>query len=40
MIYLQFAEFCQMLLNKGSFNGRRILKPETIVLSKKVNRIN
>ena len=25
-----YAKFCQMLLNKGEFNGQRILKPETI----------
>ena len=25
-----YAKFCQMLLNKGEFNGRRILRPETI----------
>jgi hypothetical protein len=28
-----------MLLNKGEFNGRRILKPETIELMTKVNRL-
>jgi CubicO group peptidase (beta-lactamase class C family) len=34
-----YAKFCQMLLNKGEFNGRRILKPETIDLMTKVNRL-
>jgi CubicO group peptidase (beta-lactamase class C family) len=34
-----YAKFCQMLLNKGEFNGRRILKPETIELMTKVNRL-
>jgi hypothetical protein len=28
-----------MLLNRGEFNGRRILKPETIDLMTKVNRL-
>jgi CubicO group peptidase (beta-lactamase class C family) len=34
-----YAKFCQMLLNKGTFNGRRILKPETIELMSTVNRL-
>jgi CubicO group peptidase (beta-lactamase class C family) len=34
-----YAKFCQMLLNKGEFNGNRILKPETIDLMTKVNRL-
>jgi CubicO group peptidase (beta-lactamase class C family) len=34
-----YAKFCQMLLNRGEFNGRRILKPETIDLMTKVNRL-
>jgi CubicO group peptidase (beta-lactamase class C family) len=34
-----YAKFCQMLLNKGTFNGRRILKPETIELMTTVNRL-
>ncbi|MEO6455126.1 MAG: serine hydrolase domain-containing protein [Ginsengibacter sp.] len=34
-----YAKFCQMLLNKGTFNGHRILKPETIELMTKVNRL-
>jgi CubicO group peptidase (beta-lactamase class C family) len=34
-----YAKFCQMLLNKGAFNGRRVLKPETIELMTKVNRL-
>jgi CubicO group peptidase (beta-lactamase class C family) len=34
-----YAKFCQMLLNKGEFNGQRILKPETIELMTTVNRL-
>ncbi|WP_426059261.1 serine hydrolase domain-containing protein [Hymenobacter sp. B1770] len=34
-----YAKFCQMLLNKGEFNGHRILKPETIALMTKTNRL-
>lgn len=34
-----YAKFCQMLLNKGAFNGRRILKPETIDAMTKLNRL-
>lgn len=34
-----YAKFCQMLLNKGEFNGHRILKPETIELMSTVNRL-
>lgn len=34
-----YAKFCQMLLNKGEFNGQRILKPETVELMTKVNRL-
>jgi CubicO group peptidase (beta-lactamase class C family) len=34
-----YAKFCQMLLNRGTFNGKRILKPETIDLMTKVNRL-
>jgi CubicO group peptidase (beta-lactamase class C family) len=34
-----YAKFCQMLLNRGSFNGRRILKPETVDLMTTVNRL-
>jgi CubicO group peptidase (beta-lactamase class C family) len=34
-----YAKFCQMLLNKGEFNGHRILKPKTIELMTKVNRL-
>jgi CubicO group peptidase (beta-lactamase class C family) len=34
-----YAKFCQMLLNKGIFNGRRILKPETVELMTTVNRL-
>ena len=32
-----YAKFCQMLLNKGTFNGHRILKPETVELMTTVN---
>jgi len=34
-----YAKFCQMLLNQGEFNGRRILKPETIELMTTLNRL-
>jgi CubicO group peptidase (beta-lactamase class C family) len=34
-----YAKFCQMLLNNGTYNGRRILKPETIELMTTVNRL-
>jgi CubicO group peptidase (beta-lactamase class C family) len=34
-----YAKFCQMLLNKGEFNGKRILKPETIELMTTVNQL-
>jgi CubicO group peptidase (beta-lactamase class C family) len=34
-----YAKFCQMLLNKGKFNGHRILKPETVELMTTVNRL-
>ena len=34
-----YAKFCQMLLNKGKFNGQRILKPETVELMTSVNRL-
>jgi CubicO group peptidase (beta-lactamase class C family) len=34
-----YAKFCQMLLNKGEFNGQRILKPETVELMTSVNRL-
>lgn len=34
-----YAKFCQMLLNKGEYNGKHILKPETIELMTKVNRL-
>lgn len=34
-----YAKFCQMLLNQGEFNGRRILKPETIRLMTTINRL-
>ncbi len=34
-----YARFCQMMLNKGSFNGKRILRPETVDMMTKVNRL-
>jgi CubicO group peptidase (beta-lactamase class C family) len=34
-----YARFCQMLLNKGEFNGHRILRPETVKLMTTVNRL-
>ena len=34
-----YAKFCQMLLNKGEFNGHRILKPETVELMTTINRL-
>ncbi len=34
-----YAKFCQMLLNKGEFNGRRILKPDTVELMTTLNRL-
>jgi CubicO group peptidase (beta-lactamase class C family) len=34
-----YAKFCQMLLNKGEFNGHRILKPETVELMTTSNRL-
>jgi CubicO group peptidase (beta-lactamase class C family) len=34
-----YAKFCQMLLNRGEFNGRKILQPETIDAMTKVNRL-
>lgn len=34
-----YAKFCQMLLNRGEFNGRRILKSETVELMTTINRL-
>ncbi len=34
-----YARFCQMLLNKGTFNGNRILKAETIEQMTTINRL-
>lgn len=34
-----YAKFCQMLLNKGEFNGHRILKPETVTMMSTINRL-
>lgn len=34
-----YAKFCMMLLNKGEFNGNRILKPETIEQMTAVTRL-
>lgn len=34
-----YAKFCQMLLNRGKYNGHQILKSETIDQMNKVNRL-
>jgi CubicO group peptidase (beta-lactamase class C family) len=34
-----YAKFCQMLLNKGEFNGNRVLKAETIAQMTTINRL-
>lgn len=34
-----YAKFSQMLLNKGEFNGHRILKPETVELMTTINQL-
>lgn len=34
-----YAKFTQMLLNKGEFNGQRILQPETVELMTTINRL-
>ncbi len=34
-----YAKFCQMILNKGIFNGNRILKEETVEKMTKINRL-
>lgn len=34
-----YAKFCQMMLNKGTFNGQRILEPETVELMTTINRL-
>ncbi|MEO6733568.1 MAG: serine hydrolase domain-containing protein [Ferruginibacter sp.] len=34
-----YAKFCQMLLNRGEFNGKRILKEETIDAMTRINRL-
>lgn len=34
-----YAKFCQMLLNRGTFNNHQILKPETIDLMTDINRL-
>lgn len=34
-----YARFCQMLLNTGTFNGHRILQPETIEQMTRINRL-
>lgn len=34
-----YAKFCQMLLNKGEFNGRRILKAKTIEQMTTINQL-
>lgn len=35
-----YAKFCQMLLNRGEFNGHRILKAETVDLMTKQDRLS
>lgn len=35
-----YAKFAQMLLNKGSFNGKQILKPETVEEMVRINRLS
>ncbi len=34
-----YARFCQMILNRGEFNGHRILKPETVEAMTTINRL-
>jgi CubicO group peptidase (beta-lactamase class C family) len=34
-----YAKFCQMLLNKGEFNGHRILRSETVEMMTTINRL-
>ncbi|MEO5912550.1 MAG: serine hydrolase [Pelobium sp.] len=34
-----YAKFCQMMLNKGTFNGKQILKPETIEQMTTINQL-
>ncbi len=34
-----YARFCQMMLNKGTFNGRQILKAETVEAMTMINRL-
>lgn len=34
-----YAKFCQMMLNKGTFNEKQILKPETVELMTTINRL-
>lgn len=34
-----YAKFCQMLLNKGEFNGHRILQPQTVEQMTTINRL-
>jgi CubicO group peptidase (beta-lactamase class C family) len=34
-----YAKFCQMMLNKGTFNEHQILKPETVELMTTINRL-
>lgn len=34
-----YAKFCQMLLNKGMFNGQQVLKPETVALMTTLNQL-
>lgn len=34
-----YAKFCQMLLNKGEFNGHRVLKSENVEIMTTINRL-
>jgi CubicO group peptidase (beta-lactamase class C family) len=34
-----YAKFCQMLINKGTLNGHRVLKTETVELMTTINRL-
>ena len=36
---MDYAKFCQMLLNKGKFNNARILSPKTVELMSAVNQL-
>ncbi|MCC8089043.1 MAG: beta-lactamase family protein [Rikenellaceae bacterium] len=36
---MDYAKFCQMLLNKGEFNGKKILSPRTVQLMTEYNQL-